>query len=348
MPALTHPRVLRPSWRQYRAWFRGGLGLAALGVLAALVSYRRTDERWVWALAMGAVILIAALCLLYVAVVIATTSIVLDGGRITCRSLGRTRVLVVDDGLVGLLAGYAVAVRGVRRTVDILVIRAPGDSRRVRINGGYFTRADLLETARYAGEGVEVHDAAYSAAEFHRIVPGTSTWAERHQVAIGVSLGVGVVVAVTGGVFGYFIVAGRPPFDTRPPRGVAEATIQTQDELLTALTAELEAAGGEWEIDDAAIAECNDPDQYKGWRRTVEAHPVEGVEAPPASRPLLERLADQMTAVGLDDIHANGYTGDVYLYAIPAGVESRSGAPEVTVTLEGESSEVQVTSACEH
>lgn len=268
---MSPPLVLRASRERYRRWLRGSLatgGVLVVGLLA--LNLRRADSAADLMVLVAIVVLTPAAALAAVAVHIASSRVTLGEGWVEYRRWGWRRTLLrVDDGLVGLLAIYKPTLTNGPPTPLLMARRADGGPR-IKLSGAYWEQPDLLAVAEALR--LPVRDRMLNAAGYERRAPGVMPWRERHWIAFGVGGALLVVAVVTAGVLWFFVATGRPPFDDRPPRAVSAETTEAQDAVVSRLVA---VVGGRWEAPEVRLVDCQDDEDYHGWRRDVTVQPLE-------------------------------------------------------------------------
>lgn len=198
---MTH-LDLRPEWTAYRRW-SGGIP-AVLGVLAVFVGIAAIST-WGDPHALqttGGIILlvlvVAALALAHVAIMIRTSSLTLDASQVVHRCYGRSTTLPNDGRITGLLAPYVTpAGRTGTQMVDMLIL-VGADGHRIRLNGGYWSRADLEAVARAVGATID--PAPRSAREWERDLPGSMGFVARRPVATAFLIVFGLLALIAGAI----------------------------------------------------------------------------------------------------------------------------------------------------
>jgi hypothetical protein len=202
---------LRPSWDVYQRWSGGGRNLlpvaVVLGVMGTIAAWGRPHPVLNVVALVALVLLVALPAFAHVALVIRTSSLTLDAARVVHRCYGRTTTLPLDGRISGLLAPYVTPTgRGGTRTVDLLILVGAGDRPRIRLNGGYWSRADLEAVARAAGATIDA--GPRSAAEWERDLPGSMGFVARRPVATAFLI-VGALFALIAGLIVIGVLVSR-------------------------------------------------------------------------------------------------------------------------------------------
>lgn len=338
--------VLRPSHRRYREWVSkpGALGIG-LVVLAVGSSLRRAESTaevvFVACLVVGS----AAAALGAVAISMRTSHVLLAPSRILHRRWWvRSTSLDLDHGVVGVLAPHVVPVSG-RQASQLLVLRGKDGGPRIRLNGGYWSTEDLETIARHAG--VEPTAETLTTQGFESRVPHLMYWRDRHWLAFGVGIAVVLVAAIVGGVIGWFVVNGQPPFDKQPPRAVSGETVRQQDAVTKDLLAVIDV---EWGPVEQRFRECQDDDDYKGWQRSIRVEALRPDDDPAPGElqrtPALDaRIESAMTQNGYTEVGEAPYDeGELIGYS---DEKTFSAERSVQVRIEGTRSQIMVDAGCE-
>jgi hypothetical protein len=266
----TDATVLRADFGAYRRWF--GKPIHGLPLIVGLSggsiasAFRRGDGAVVFVIV--AVTIVVALA--SIAILIATSRVVLTDAHIEYRrGLRRTR-LRRDADLVGALAELNASPAG--RTSQVLALRARSGGPRIRLNGAYWDQEDLVRVAEAAN--VPVLDGELTPKDFHRVAPGTMPYGALHPWVFGGGIALVLISLIVAGVFVWFDVKDLPPFDEQPPRAVSTQTTRSQDDLVVALQ---RVIGGDWEKPAVRLVTCQDGDDYKGWSRRVSVDLAESV-----------------------------------------------------------------------
>lgn len=311
--------VVRPSWAAYRRFFSSpiqGLGLLGGVVGVGTAGFARSGIGLLMVLAF--VLGIAAATVGTIAVYIATSRVVLTPDEVRCRRWLRRSTIRLDQDVVGVLG--VIVLSPVGRVSKILVLRARSGGPRIQLNGAYWREDDLVRIASAAG--VVTSDDALTPADVDRIAPGTMPWRYLHPKSFGALVSVPVVAAVVVGVIVWFDVRDIPPFDEQPPRAVAGATAQAQDEMVAALQ---DIVGGRWESPEVRLTTCQDDDDYKGWERRVDVSLAqtisdEGRDVIVTPVRATEKLADEIVAELVRFGHREPYrSGDLDELTIQTG-----------------------------
>lgn len=350
--------VLRADFGAYRRWF--GKPIHGLPLLLGLIgggiatAFRRGDGVLLFWLLAGAVVATLG----FIAILIATSRVILTADAIESRQwFVRTR-LRRDDDLIGALAELKASPVG--RTSQVLVLRARSGGRRIRLNGAYWDQADLVHIAGAAGVPV-VEGEALTPKEFHRIAPGSMPWRALHPWAFGLGAAIVAMALLIGGVVAWWDAKGLPPFDDQPPRAVSARTVAAQDSLLAALERTL---GGDWERPDVRLVTCRDSADYKGWRRDVsadlrqtfdDATGEDRVDTPiTPSRELIDAIGTTLVDAGHPELYVDPeelarFVSDGYLDIASFPEDDGVGAVEVFLTFSGDEGRASISldSPCE-
>ena len=142
--------------------------------------------------------------------------------------------------------------------------------------------------------------------DVERLLPGSMPFWYRRPWLFATLVAILILVAVVGGVVGFFMATDRPPFDDRGPaeESAAAAPVVVDDQ--TAVLAAVSAAfGGPWDPVVVRYYECEN-DNVKGWTRYATLSRTEGATP----------TADQLDALELD-LGAHGFD-DAYFSPPPA------------------------------
>lgn len=198
--------VLRPDWNQYGRWFGKGdpvlLGVVGVLLVGSVVGLRSGSSLAVLATVVTGSALVA---MIGVTISIRTSKVLLTDETIEHRRWWvRATVLRTTDGLRGLLADYTPAFSG--RSSDLLVLQRRDGGPRIRLNGAYWTRDDLVTIAERAG--VPVLDQPMQARDFEERAPGIMYFRERRPWMFTVLGVVAVFVLAIAVAVLYVSVAG--------------------------------------------------------------------------------------------------------------------------------------------
>jgi hypothetical protein len=193
---------LRPTWDAYNRW-SGGVWAAVSAVavfvgIGAISTWGSPHALETIAVIIGVVLLIAVPAVAHVAITIRSSSLTLEAMQLVHRSYGRSTTLRNDGGIAGLLAPYVTPTgNGGSQTVDMLILVGP-DGRRVRLNGGYWSRDDLESVAQAVGATID--RTPRSAKEWERDLPGSMGFVARRPVATAFLIVLVLLVLIAGGI----------------------------------------------------------------------------------------------------------------------------------------------------
>jgi hypothetical protein len=335
--------VLRPNWGAYRRWFGApalGLGTLAVIVLAATLRAHRGVAGVL--VPVGLLLGVVLVCLGYLVIMMRTSAISLGAGRIEYRhGLVRRTVLTTDQELVGQLAQFKGPALGGGRVSHVLVLRSRSGGSRIWLDSAYWAHENLEQIAAFAG--VPVTRKAMSARAYEDAAPGSMPFRALRPVVFGVGVGVLVICVVVLGSWAGFKAAGIPPFDDRPPKAVAQGTVNDQDAVILDLKGVI---GGKWEPTKTELVACQDDDNYKGWRREVstrlQVDDRDDIVTPKKVTPsIAAALNDKLVARGYPALDGDIDSDGAELTAYPDHKSS------VEVVFAGGGAQLMVSSTCE-
>lgn len=207
---------------------------------------------------------------------------------------------------------------------EILVLRSPQQRATVRLSGGLWTHDTLETIARHAG--VEVSAKPMSGTDIERRVPKSMPMRYRRPWLFGLGLALLVTAAITVGVVGWFAYKDLPPFDDQPPEAVSAVTVRSHDGVVEAIQV---AFPGTWEPERVRLLACENDDDVKGWKRSVDLDRAAGSARPDDAT--LDTLDATLVSLGYDELDRdNARDGGLTLSTLTDG----PGFDVMTTTVE--------------
>ncbi|WP_040320080.1 hypothetical protein [Aeromicrobium marinum] len=201
----VEPLVLRPDADRYVAWLRRPEpAIVVVAVLYGGVALVSGVATWLTgggvvplAVVVGAILTGVVLGLGGALLSMRTSSVTITDGTIVHRSWFVRRTVLPTDDLRGILADYRPPVS--QNSSALLVLQSgAGRGRRIRLNGAFWTDADLATVA--AAAGVPRVAGELRARDVEQRLPGILRFRERRPVLFLAAFPVGVLlVAVVGG-----------------------------------------------------------------------------------------------------------------------------------------------------
>jgi hypothetical protein len=181
----------------------------------------------------------------------------------------------------------------------MLVLAGPdhrGRRRTMRMTAAVWSDRQLETMARHAG--IEPTHGLLKGADVERLLPGSMPFWYRRPWLFATVVTILILVAVVGGVVGFWMATDRPPFDDRgPAEESAAAAPAVVDDQTAVLVAVGDAFPGTWDPVVVRYYECEN-DDVKGWRRYATLARPEGA-APTADQ--LDALEAELGAHGFDE-----------------------------------------------
>ena len=183
----------------------------------------------------------------------------------------------------------------------MLVLAGPdhrGRRRTMRMTAAVWSDHQLEMIAFHAG--ITPTAGLLKGDDVERLLPGSMPFWYRRPWLFATLVTILILVAVVGGVVGFFMATDRPPFDDRGPAeesaAAAPAVVDDQTAVLAAVS---DAFPGAWDPVVVRYFECEN-DNVKGWHRYATLSRTEGV-VPTADQ--LDSLERDLGAHGFNDAY---------------------------------------------